>query len=172
MKNILSPKFFSISLAVPLLIFLFIMLHSCESELKPPPPPSVVSGKIIYKGGVNAWPDSSEVYAIRVALFKTEKPDGFFEAVINGEAYFNFLSYPLFVDEFEYSIEILDPPVELNYMVVSMQYNEILDSQRVISIYSKSNNFDEPSSLFVNPGTTFTNIDFYVDFDNLPNQPF
>lgn len=149
-----------------------IFIHSCESELRPPSLPAFVKGKITYKGGKDSWPDSSKALALRVGLFKTDDPDSFFDAVLNGEVYFNFFSFPLFVDEYEYTIQVNDTPIELKYLVVALQYSDSLEHQKVLSVYTETGDFNQPSSIYLKSGATFTNIDFIVDFDNLPKQPF
>lgn len=155
-----------------IIIVFSIILISCESDLKPPSLPAFVKGKITFIGGKDSWPDSSEALALRVGLFKSDDPESFFDAVLKGDVYFNFFSFPLFVDEYEYTIEVSDTPIELKYLVVALQYSDSLEHQKVLSVYTETENYEQPSSIYLTSGATFTNIDFIVDFDNLPKQPF
>ena len=132
---------------------------------------SFLNGKIYFK---SQWPDSSEVFGIRVAAFKDNPPydsDSLIADIVNEDAYFTFASLPLFLDSVEFSIEIKDPPVTLKYITAAQQYDSTILDQRAVGIYTVSGNKNEPSELFIDKGSIY-DITIDVDFNDLPPQPF
>ena len=153
--------------------FLLIILLSisCQEGLEVPEyiPPSKLSGTITYKGGVDSWPDS--VSAIRVACFKSANPENFLEEILSENVFFSNPTLPIYVDFTQWELEITEVHVELKYIVVAMQIGNDLFNQKVIAVYSISSE-NTPLTLFIEKGESFNNINFEVDFDNLPPQPF
>ncbi len=164
-----------ISAAIVLLLCLF----SCGEGLSPTsedqsdaPKESYIHGSVYYKGGEESFPDS--VFGIFVAAFKTMPTDssGIIEELMSGNAYFNLNSLPYPADSSVFSLEIPDPPTTLEYIILSMQYDSSsIEAQRVIGVYTESGDNTKPSALKIERDTSY-NITIYVDFDNLPPQPF
>jgi hypothetical protein len=151
------------------------ILSACSGGLEPHDaavPKSYFAGKIYYKGGVAAWPSKDSVFAIRVVGFKVFPPKDIINEVISGNAYFNFVSLPMFVDSSSFKIDIPNSPVEIKYIAVALQFTDSLTAQRAIGVYTIDGNPNNPSSLLITKGKYFDNININVDFNNLPPQPF
>lgn len=151
------------------IIIIIILLTSCDKGLEPPEviEPAILTGKITY---INNWPDDDSLFAVRIAAFKAEPGQGLVQEVIDGNAYFNLETMPFNVDSTEFELIIDEPPLTLNYIAVAWQYEDNLESQRVIGIYSL-NNDDTPASIDLDPGEQFE-INIEVNWDDLPPQPF
>lgn len=159
-------KILSYTLAIAALL-----LGACNEGLSPEDKAAgeaSFGGTITVKGGVEAWPDSTEMFGIRVAAFKTSNPSSLVDEVINQNAYFTFLSIGENFEEANYRINVPDAPVKLVYTVVAWQFEDSLTSQRVAAVYGGS----EPQEFTLQPGDSLTGIDFEIDFENLPEQPF
>jgi hypothetical protein len=156
-----------------------IFVNGCQEGLSPKPniiinSVSYVNGMIIFKGGKAKFPDSSSCYGIYVAAFKDFPKDslGFLGEVLKGNVYVKFKSLPYPADSNEFSIEIKDAPVDLQYIVVAMQTDSVnIQAQRAIGVYTLTGDNKVPSAISVAKGKTY-NIIINVDFDNLPPQPF
>jgi hypothetical protein len=156
-------------------IFLGLILFSCTGGLEPHDgtiPKSYFAGKITYKGGKESWPNKDSVLAIRVVAFKVYPPKDIITEIASGNAFYTLLSLPLFVDSSSYRIDIPNPPVEIKYIAVALQYTSDLLSQMAVGVYAVNGNKNEPSSLLITRGKFFDNVDIEVDFKNLPPQPF
>ncbi len=159
------------------IILLLIFTAGCDGGLNPDDAQkntgkAYLSGTIRYEGGKDGWPEDS-VYGMRIAAFRQPPPyirDSLIAIVLAGEAYFTLQSLPLYADSNNFMLEIPDAPVELRYITAAMQTDSSIYAQTAAGIYSESGNF-EPSSLFIEAGDT-ANITIFVDFDNLPPQPF
>lgn len=155
-------------------IFLILLIFSvaCDKGLQPPPPvaKSYLTGLITYLNGKDKWPPADSVIDIRVVAFKNYPPKDILEEITKGEAFFT-NSLPFFVDTSSFSLEIPEPPVTLNYIVVAQQYASLFD-WRVIGVWTLTEDNTKPSSINVEPGKTYSGINIKVDFDNLPPQPF
>lgn len=157
--------------------FMIIIAAGCDGGLNPDDArktggKAFLSGTIHYEGGSGGWPQDS-VYGMRIAAFRQAPPyirDSLISIVLAGEAYFTLQSLPLYVDSNNFMLEIPDAPVELRYITAAMQTDSSIYSQMAAGIYSESGNF-EPSTLFIEAGDT-ASINIFVDFDNLPPQPF
>lgn len=155
------------------LILLFVVIVSCDEGLKPPDKSgkSYIAFNFFYVGGVEKWPDSTEMKAMRFVAFKSYPPKDILQDVIDGEAYFTFLSLPLYVESSSKLIEIPDTPQKLEYLVAAWQYMDSLSAQKVAGVYTESGDNTKPSSIFLDKGDTAI-IDIFIDFENLPPQPF
>ena len=154
------------------LFLLSIFLLACDQGLAPPPtqPNSFLSGLIQYVNGKNKWPPKDSVIDIRAVAFKNYPPADILNAVTKGDAFYS-ASLPLFVDTASFSIEIPEPPLTINYLVVAQQYGSLME-WRVIGVWTLSGDNTKPSSVQVEPGKTYDGLNIFVDFDNLPPQPF
>ncbi|GAB5466329.1 MAG: hypothetical protein Kapaf2KO_17650 [Candidatus Kapaibacteriales bacterium] len=149
-----------------------LLLISCDEGLAPSDSlggRAVFSGNIVVKGGAEAWPDSSEVVALRIGAFKTDNPSSLIDEVLAENAYFTLLSVGTFFDTVRYKIVVSDAPATIVYSIAALQIDTSLTSQRVVGVYGGN---ETPASFTINPGDSLTDIDFYIDFENLPPQPF
>ena len=151
------------------IFFLLSTLMSCDRGLEPEPDTtSYVNGMIHYVDNYDNWLAADSIKDLRVVAFKNFPPTSVLEEVLSGRAYFTNQSLPTFVDSSEFSLEIADAPVTLNYIAVVQQFGEIMD-WRVVGLYSIEK--DSAAVLEVKQGKTY-NIQINVDFENLPKQPF
>jgi len=164
-------KIYNFTIYLILLLVLF-SITSCDKGLHPPPPmmKSSISGLITYVNGKDKWPEPDSVLDIRVAMFKVYPPQDILTELLSGNAYFTD-SLPRFVDSSSYFIEISNPPEEIKYIVVAQQFGSILD-WKAVGVYTVNGNVNEPSSILVEPGIDYKNINIKVNFDSLPPQPF
>jgi len=153
-----------------ILILLSILLSSCNEGLSPQfEQKTILQGKIIYTSGINSWPPPDSLKDLRAVGFKNFPPQNIVQEILSGSAYYTQESLPFYVDSSNFSIEIPDAPVLLKYIAIAQEYGKILE-WRVIGVY-KAQNSDSASTLYINKGET-KNITIYVDFNNLPPQPF
>ncbi|HPD33705.1 MAG TPA: hypothetical protein P5545_02950 [Bacteroidota bacterium] len=154
-------------------IFLFpilILLQSCNEGLSPQfEQKTVLQGKIVYTSGISSWPAKDSLKDLRVVAFKNFPPQNIVQEILSGSAYYTQESLPFYTDTTNFSIEIPDAPVLLKYIAVAQQYGGLME-WRVIGVY-KAQNSDTASNLYINKSET-KNITIYVDFNNLPPQPF
>jgi hypothetical protein len=153
----------------------------CDEGLKPPPPPTILSGTITYVGGRASWPPADSVLNLRLVAFKEFPPRDIFGEIIMRRAYYTPEGLTLdstlakFAERTAYSIEIPDPaPEELQYIAVVMLVNpQILlpSSWRVVGIHNVNGDNTRPARLRVTPNAE-NRADIRVDFRNLPPQPF
>ncbi|MFH1049806.1 MAG: hypothetical protein V1779_02620 [bacterium] len=160
-------------------IFLYIILSSCQEGLKPDeyeevPTTSYLTGTIEFIGGKEKFPDSSEVFGIYVAAFKQLPKDssGIVAEILKGNVYLKFESLPYPADSSEFSLEIKDAPVNIEYLAVSMQTDSVkIDAQKIIGVYTITEDNTKPSNIQIEKGKTY-NVRIKVDWDSLPPQPF
>jgi hypothetical protein len=159
-----------------LLIFLLLtastILYSCSGGLEPigEKGKSYLTGTITYINGKDGWMPADSVIAVRVAAFKQFPSENIIAEVLIGNAVFTD-TLPRFVDNAVFSLEIEEPPVNLSYIVVVLQYDEIITSQMPIGVYTLTGDKTKPDSLDIEIGKTY-NIEIEVDFNNLPPMPF
>jgi len=162
-----------------LLLLSFTIFISCQEGLKPEayeeiPTTSALAGVVEFLGGKEKFPDSSKVFGVHVAAFKKFPKDssGILPEILKGNVYVNLTSYSYPADSIEFSIDIKDAPVNLEYIVVSMQtVKDTVNSQRVIGVYTLSGDNTQPSQLMIDRAKKYF-IRIKVDWDNLPPQPF
>ena len=149
------------------------MLFSCGG-LDPAdvPPAAFIEGNVTFVGGSSAWPDSNVVQVLVVAF--EEQPihvDSILASLLAGKASLSD-TLPGYSDVAPYQIEVTGPPRKYEYLVVAMQNGpSILTDWLMISVYAPSGDPAMPGMVLVKPAET-VEIDFIVDFDNLPPQPF
>ena len=136
------------------------------------PPRAFLRGNVTFVGGAAAWPDSN-VYDVRVVAFE-ERPlavDSVLAFILAGKAVIS-ESLPLRVESTGYSIQINDPPRTFTYVVVAMQNGpQLLTDWLMLSVYTPGGDPLQPGTVTIDVGET-VNVDFRVDFNDLPPQPF
>jgi hypothetical protein len=162
----------------PLLLisFCLVILISCHEGLSPEdndnkPNTAKLEGTVYFKGGTAEWPPEDSVKAVRIVAFKNFPPKDVIYEILSGNAYFTLTSVPLFGDSANFSIDITATPVLLNYIAAAQQYTDSITAQKVIGIYSETLDNQKPSILSIEGGKTYR-INIYVDWKNLPPQPF
>ncbi len=157
-----------------ILIFVLTLfiISSCDEGLAPPPPvkKASISGTITYISGKDKWPPKDSVLDIRVVAFKNEPPKDILGEVTSGNAFFTG-SLPSFTDTSSYFLEFIEPPLTIKYLVAAQQYGSIFD-WRVIGVWTLNGDNTKPSSINIEPGKNYKNINIKVDFEHLPPQPF
>jgi hypothetical protein len=152
---------------IPLLTLL--LLTNCDSGLRPEPDKtSYLKGVVKFVDSYDNWLAADSIKDLRVVAFKNFPPANVLEEVLSGRAYFTMESLPTFVDSANFSIEIKDAPVTLNYIAVAQQFGGLMD-WRVVGLYTLIK--DSAATLKIEQGKTY-NIQMNVDFKNLPKQPF
>jgi len=162
-----------------ILLFLFTILISCQEGLKPEayqevPKTSTLTGTVEFLGGKDKFPDSTRCWGIYVAAFKQFPKDssGIFQEILKGNVYVKFESLPFPTDTADFTLEIKDAPVNLEYIAISMQTDSArVDAQRVIGVYTLTGDNTKPSPILIEKGKQY-HIKIMVDWDNLPPQPF
>ncbi|MBI2793415.1 MAG: hypothetical protein HYX66_02040 [Ignavibacteria bacterium] len=135
------------------------------------PPDSYLEGTITYKGGVDAWPDTT-VYQVLVIAFENQplNTDDILKSFQNSQVVIS-ETLPDSVESTEYRFRIPMPPRTFNYVVVAMRDGpNFLADWKMLAVYSEKGDPSSPGQVVVNVGSV-VNIDFLVDFDNLPPQP-
>ena len=134
------------------------------------PAESFISGNITYVGGTSTWPDT----AIQVLVIAFEqKPltvTDVGKAILEGKAVVSD-QLPTRVDTCSYSFKVTGVPRTFRYVVVAMQDGaNIFYDWLLLSVHSPTNDPEQPGIVTVDPGERIE-IDFTVDFANLPPQP-
>ncbi|MBU3678611.1 MAG: hypothetical protein FGM32_03275 [Candidatus Kapabacteria bacterium] len=130
-------------------------------------------GTIRYVGGKNAWPKDS-IYDLRVVAFerKPKVREDVVSAVVQQTAAFSPLMLPTFEDSTLYVLEVLGTPRTFEYVVVAMQNGpSFLTDWLMLDVYAPSGDPSQPGRIVVPSGATI-DLNFQVDFNNLPPQPF
>lgn len=153
-----------------LLLFLPFLISSCDKGLAPEVGslPAVLKGKVKF---INEWPKKDSVYAIRAGAFKTPPSADLINEVLNGNAYFKLDNLGYNIDSAEFSFTIEDVPVDLKYIVIVWQYEDDISKERVIGVYTTTNDKTSPGEVHLSSGDT-VNIDIEVDWNDFPPQPF
>lgn len=162
------------AIAVSASIVVSLMLLSSCGGLDPAkvPSPSALRGNVEFVGGSAAWPDTL-VEQVLVVAFET-KPvtsNEVLAAVLSGTAVISD-TLPRFSDLATYTMEIPASPRRFEYIVVAMQNgSSILTDWLMLDVYAPTGDPEVPGSINLAQGDTVT-INFSVDFQNLPPQPF
>jgi hypothetical protein len=156
-------------------ITILLILYACNHGIAPtgvpdkPQNPGGISGKIYYQN----WPPGDEIKNLKVIVFLEFPPDDIFSEVQSGRAIVHppelSESLPQFVESSYYEIQ-LDPGI-YEYVVIAQQYGGLLD-WRAVGQYSTIQSDSIPSPVTILSDSILQDIDIYVDFDNLPIQPF
>lgn len=136
-------------------------------------PFSGIRGTVRYVGGAAAWPTDS-IYDLRIVAFekKPTEPNQVLTSIVNQTAAYSPSTLPVRVDSSAYVLEVLLPPRTFEYVVVAMQNGpDFLNDWLMLDVYAPNGNPEEPGRVIVPSAGTIA-IDFRVDFDNLPPQPF
>lgn len=150
-------------------VFLFV-LFSCQEGLSPITQPRVayISGNLIVVSGRESWPIADSALELRVVAFKSFPPKDLIGEIVSGNAYFTD-TLPRFLDTIHYTLKIENPPVNISYLASALRYGTILE-WKVIGVYTSSG--QNPKPVLVGIGDSLTNINIFIDFYNLPPQPF
>lgn len=130
-------------------------------------------GTIRYVGGAASWPKDT-IYDLRVVAFekKPKIPEDVIAAVVQQTAAFSPVMLPTLQDSTPYVLEVLATPRTFEYIVVALQDGpSFLTDWLMLDVYAPSGDPTQPGRVVVPSGGTF-NLDFKVDFNNLPPQPF
>ncbi|RMF56496.1 MAG: hypothetical protein D6748_13350 [Calditrichaeota bacterium] len=157
------------------------ILYYCDKGLSPIPETSGgieedtltgISGTVYFKN----WPPPDSLYELRIVVFKKFPPENLIVEVLTGEAIIyptaleDTVTLPFYVDSVDYAIE-LEPRV-YEYVVLAHRYgpNRGADWQAAGQYDTTPDSL--PTPVTVVEGKLLKNIDIYVDFKNLPIQPF
>lgn len=151
------------------LVFVFLFV-SCQEGLTPlnQPKTAYISGYLIVISGKGSWPSPDSALELRVVAFKNFPPKDIINEIVSGNAYYSD-TLPRFNDSVSFVLKIENPPVRINYLAATLRYGTILE-WRVLGFYSSDGNFTK--SLFIDSGDSLTNFNIFIDFYNLPQQPF
>ena len=167
-------KYFPVGILI-LLIFLFVV--HCDHGLSPsdakqiPQNVTGISGFILYKN----WPSPDSLKNLRLVAFRNFPPQNILTEVLSGSA----IVYPP-IDtsaHLEYNVPFEEytmplPPDTFQYIVVAQQYGDNLatDWRAVGQFETDSDSL--PTAIIIREKTFLENVNIYVDFKNLPIQPF
>lgn len=149
-------------------LLLAFLMFSCQEGLQPEPA-RFLNGKVIFQNPKSEWPSEDSLNEIRVVALKSFPPKDLVDEIISGNAFFTD-PLPLYQDSVEFSLEIEDAPIELKYIGVAQNYGSILD-WKVIGVYSETNNNEEHSPVYIGK-SGYESVEIFVDFNDLPPQPF
>jgi hypothetical protein len=156
---------------VALLVCVACTFVACDS-LVPPEPVGFTGlrGNISIVGGEAGWPTDT-ILDMRVVLFETAPTaaDSILPFILSGRAAFG-SAIPLRVAGAPYQVEVSNAPREFGYVVVAMQTGpNVLQDWRMAALYSLDGT--TPAPVAINRGQE-VQLNFTVDFANLPPQPF
>jgi hypothetical protein len=130
-------------------------------------------GTIRYVGGASTWPKDT-IYDLRVVAFekKPKIPEDVITAVVQQTAAFSPVMLPTLQDSTSYVLEVLGTPRTFEYIVVALQDGpSFLTDWLMLDVFAPSGDPNQPGRVVIPSGGTI-NVDFRVDFNNLPPQPF
>lgn len=136
-------------------------------------PFSGFQGMIRYVGGAASWPKDT-IYDLRVVAFerKPEAPSDVLKAVIQQTAAFSPVMLQINQDSTEYVLEVKATPRTFEYIVVALRDGPDVQADWImLDVYAPSGDPTRPGRVVV-PSAGTINLDFRVDFNNLPPQPF
>jgi hypothetical protein len=134
---------------------------------------SGIRGSIRFVGGTSRWPADS-IYDLRVVAFEEQPtvPADIIASLIRQRAAFTPAMLPVRVDSASFEIEVLAPPRSFPYVVVAMQVGPNFQQDwLMLDVYAPSGDKTIPGTVRV-PSGGVVGVNFSVDFDNLPPQPF
>lgn len=161
------------------LLILVQCLHytSCNSGLEPiSATQTYMRGSITYVSDSTTFPKADSLRDLRVVAFKEIPRDtNVLLTILSGNAIFTSQSL---LDSSSYK---LDVPIQdslatngitYKYICVAQQFGSNLNSDwRVVSIYSTTGN-NVPASINFKRGTQRNDVNFTIDWRNIPPQPF
>ena len=170
----------SIKYQIIALVFLFILLASCESEHGIAPKPIVekgfgFGGNIVFYG---AWPDTIDLVVLIVFKDPLATPEDFVITNIG------FLRNPLQLGIQNLQYSSLDssiipltqqdpPPSEYHYAAVASAKEFSLDRKDwfVRGVYYTNGDEATPGTIYIPKDSYVDNINIYCDFNDPPPQP-
>jgi hypothetical protein len=161
---------------VTILFLLMILTSACDHGLAPPEDntpkkPTGISGTLYFKN----WPLPDSLFNIKLVAFRDYPPGDLMNEVISGNARTLptdlTASLPFNIDSLEYEL-ILQPGV-FSYITVAHQWGEnIFEDWQAVGQYDLTPQDSLPTAVPIIADSIISGIDIYVDFDNLPYQPF
>jgi hypothetical protein len=154
--------------------FALFFILSCDHGIKPPDLPeqkTAISGTIFYTN----WPVADSLQNLKLVIFKNFPPEDIVSEVIGGNA----VAYPENLTEnLPYNQDSTFYEMELEagdyaYVVIAQQFGaDVFNDWRAVGQYDTSPADSLPTAITVVQDSVLKNIDIYVDFKNLPIQPF
>lgn len=165
--------------AISILAFLALLLPACNEELGPLNEPSGFAGVIRFRN----WPALTDIHEMRLVAFEEVPTDsaGILPMLIAGKAA---VYPPLGQDYFQAGVDSVEyefteksgTNLKLKtypYVAVMYQYGpSILTQWRPGGVYSNGPGPFDPAPLRVLLHRVQRNVDFLVDFNNLPPPPW
>ena len=130
-----------------------------------------ISGTIYYSN----WAAADSIYLLKAVFFKTFPPISISAEILSGNApiYPVALAEGLPVNVLSTPYEIVLEPDTIKYISVAQQYGpNVLADWRSVGQYNIVPADSLPDSVIVYPDSMLQNIDIFVDFNDLPIQPF
>jgi|SRR6056300_947674 hypothetical protein len=152
------------------LIFLSFLLISCDKGLEPIgklETDAVLNCNVTF---TNDWPKQDSVLGVSVAAFKLPPSESLIQELLNGNAVLDLNSIQYGVDQSNVLLDITDAPQIFKYIIVAWNYEDDIQSQRVIGVFTLTDKLN-PGEIELNPGDSLT-IDIEVDWNDFPSQPF
>lgn len=143
-----------------------VIFVGCSGGLEPKPI-TFLKGTIYYSDN-QSWPPADSLLDLRLVALKNFPPSDIVTEILGGNAYFT-ETLPFYVDSTHFEIEISDAPVELKYIAVAQNFDGFLD-WKVVGVFSE-NNDNKHTNLYMDAGID-KQITIFVDFNNIPEQPF
>jgi hypothetical protein len=156
-----------IIISLTLISFLFI---SCDKGLEPIgklETDAILNCKINF---INDWPKQDSVSGISVAAFKLPPSESLIQELINGNAILKLNSISYGVEKTNVLLDISDAPETFKYIIVAWNYEDDIQAQRVIGVYTLTDK-SNPDEVILNPGDSLQ-IEIEVDWNDFPPQPF
>lgn len=131
-----------------------------------------ISGTITFQN----WPAVDSLYNLRIVAFISYPPENIINELMLGLAFaypaiFDTAHIPYNVDSYDYVFEL--SPGTYEYICVAQQYGPWLYMNwRSVGQYDIEMETAEPTAIEVIQDSLLKNINIYVDFKNLPIQPF
>jgi hypothetical protein len=148
-----------------------LIIIACNKGLAPPDKLTGFSGTIYYSN----WDSAGTINNLKLVVFKNYPPDDIVSEVLSGDAkaYPAELaqSLPLNIDSTSYTMNIEVGYYE--YIAIAQQYGDNLYTDwRAVGQYTSSPQDSLPAPITITDEFVITDINIYVDFNNLPPQPF
>jgi len=165
-----------IKLKSALLILIIMVFPACDGGLEPPviieEEITYIAGQIGYISGLESWPGSDSVNAVRVVAFMDYPPKSIFEDLSSGKAFYTD-TLATYAETDSFRLEFDTPPLTIKYLVVALQWgtNPLADWM-AIGVYTLNGDPAKPTEIELTTGTHAESTNIEVDFNNLPPQPF
>ena len=156
------------------IVVCFFCLNSCDHGIEPPKENRLITGiegTIFYSN----WPPQDSVILLKLVIFKDFPPVDILSEVINGNAivYPELLAETIPFGQDSFSFQVQLETGTYGYIAVAQQYGpDVFNDWRAVGQYDITPADSLPSSITVTQDSLLRNIDIFVDFNNLPIQPF